>query len=67
MVTTTSPARQRLETGGLWLLLVAGALVMFFPIYWMFADGDPAPGRDLQRRGQSAAHRLGVEQFHRRD
>jgi alpha-1,4-digalacturonate transport system permease protein len=37
MVTTTSPARQRLETGGLWLLLASGAVVMFFPIYWMFA------------------------------
>jgi ABC-type glycerol-3-phosphate transport system permease component len=37
MVTTTSPARQRLETWGLWLLLAAGAVVMFFPIYWMFA------------------------------
>jgi ABC-type glycerol-3-phosphate transport system permease component len=35
-VTTTSAARQRLETAGLWLLLVAGAVVMFFPIYWMF-------------------------------
>jgi ABC-type glycerol-3-phosphate transport system permease component len=36
MVTTTSPMRRRLETGGLWLLLAAGAVVMFFPIYWMF-------------------------------
>lgn len=36
MVTTTSPVRRRLETGGLWLLLAAGAVVMFFPIYWMF-------------------------------
>ena len=28
--------------------------------------GDPAPRRDLQRSGQSSAHRLGVEQFHGR-
>jgi ABC-type glycerol-3-phosphate transport system permease component len=36
MVVTTSPARRRIETAGLWLLLAAGACVMFFPIYWMF-------------------------------
>jgi alpha-1,4-digalacturonate transport system permease protein len=36
MATTAAPLRQRLETGGLWLLLAAGAVVMFFPIYWMF-------------------------------
>jgi ABC-type glycerol-3-phosphate transport system permease component len=27
----------RLETTGIWLLLVAGAGIMFFPVYWMFA------------------------------
>jgi len=27
----------RLETSGIWLLLVAGAGIMFFPVYWMFA------------------------------
>jgi alpha-1,4-digalacturonate transport system permease protein len=37
MVTTTGPARQRIETVGLWLLLAAGAAIMIFPIYWMFA------------------------------
>jgi ABC-type glycerol-3-phosphate transport system permease component len=36
MVTTSSPARRGFETLGLWLLLAAGAVVMFFPIYWMF-------------------------------
>ncbi len=36
MATTATSLRQRLETGGLWLLLAAGAVVMFFPIYWMF-------------------------------
>ncbi len=36
MVVTTSPARQRLETSVLWVLLAAGAVIMFFPIYWMF-------------------------------
>jgi alpha-1,4-digalacturonate transport system permease protein len=37
MVTTTGPARRRIETVGLWLLLAAGAAIMIFPIYWMFA------------------------------
>lgn len=37
MVTTAGPARRRLEITGLWLLLAAGAVVMLFPIYWMFA------------------------------
>lgn len=37
MVTTTSPARQRAETITLWLLLAGGAVIMIFPIYWMFA------------------------------
>jgi ABC-type glycerol-3-phosphate transport system permease component len=36
MAMTAAPRRQRFETGGLWLLLAAGAVVMFFPIYWMF-------------------------------
>ncbi|MBZ6079307.1 carbohydrate ABC transporter permease [Microvirga puerhi] len=36
MMVTTSPERRRLETIGLWLLLAAGAVVMIFPIYWMF-------------------------------
>jgi ABC-type glycerol-3-phosphate transport system permease component len=37
MVTTTSPARKRAETIALWLLLAGGAVIMIFPIYWMFA------------------------------
>lgn len=28
---------RRLESSGIWLLLVAGAGIMFFPVYWMFA------------------------------
>jgi alpha-1,4-digalacturonate transport system permease protein len=28
---------RRLETTGIWLLMVAGAGIMFFPVYWMFA------------------------------
>ena len=37
MVTTASPAQRRMETFALWVLLAAGALIMIFPIYWMFA------------------------------
>ncbi len=37
MAVTTNRTRRRLEIGALWLLLAAGAAVMFFPIYWMFA------------------------------
>jgi alpha-1,4-digalacturonate transport system permease protein len=37
MVTTASPAQRRMETFALWALLAAGALIMIFPIYWMFA------------------------------
>jgi len=37
MATTTGPVRRRIETVGLWLLLAAGAAIMIFPIYWMFA------------------------------
>lgn len=37
IVSTTGNARRRMEKAGLWLLLAAGAVVMFFPIYWMFA------------------------------
>ena len=60
-------ARRRLETGGAsGCCSCAGALVMFFPALLDVRHGDPAPGRDLQRSGQSAAHRLGLEQFHRR-
>jgi alpha-1,4-digalacturonate transport system permease protein len=29
--------RRRAETAALWLLLAGGAVVMLFPIYWMFA------------------------------
>jgi alpha-1,4-digalacturonate transport system permease protein len=36
-VTAGSPARRRMEKTILWLALVAGGLVMVFPIYWMFA------------------------------
>lgn len=36
IVTNASPARRRLEKAGLWLLLAAGAVVMLFPVYWMF-------------------------------
>jgi len=32
-----SALTRRLETTGIWLLLVAGAGIMFFPVYWMFA------------------------------
>lgn len=35
--TSRSALTGRLETTGIWLLLVAGAGVMFFPVYWMFA------------------------------
>lgn len=33
----SKPSRARLESVALWLLLAAGAAIMFFPIYWMFA------------------------------
>ena len=36
MVTTSSPTKKRLETIGLWLLMAFGAVIMIFPIYWMF-------------------------------
>ena len=35
--TSRSALSGRLETTGIWLLLVAGAGIMFFPVYWMFA------------------------------
>ncbi|MGE7469362.1 carbohydrate ABC transporter permease [Bosea sp. NPDC003192] len=35
--TNRSALTGRLETTGIWLLLVAGAGIMFFPVYWMFA------------------------------
>ncbi|MBA4224251.1 MAG: sugar ABC transporter permease [Methylobacterium sp.] len=35
--TSRSALSGRLETTSIWLLLVAGAGVMFFPVYWMFA------------------------------
>lgn len=35
--TNGSALKGRLETTGIWLLLVAGAGIMFFPVYWMFA------------------------------
>lgn len=35
--TSRSALTGRLETTGIWLLLVAGAGIMFFPVYWMFA------------------------------
>jgi alpha-1,4-digalacturonate transport system permease protein len=34
---TRPAAMHRIELGALWLMLVAGGLVMVFPIYWMFA------------------------------
>ncbi len=37
IVSNASPATRRLERLGLWLLLAGGALVMLFPVYWMFA------------------------------
>lgn len=35
-VSNSTHARRRLEITALWFLLAAGAVVMFFPIYWMF-------------------------------
>lgn len=35
--TSRSALTGRLETTGIWLLLVVGAGIMFFPVYWMFA------------------------------
>lgn len=35
--TNRSALTCRLETTGIWLLLVAGAGIMSFPVYWMFA------------------------------
>lgn len=35
--TNRSALTGRAETTGIWLLLVAGAGIMFFPVYWMFA------------------------------
>ncbi len=31
------PLARRAETGAIWLALMAGGLVMVFPVYWMFA------------------------------
>jgi alpha-1,4-digalacturonate transport system permease protein len=36
-VAAGSPARRSVAKAALWLALAAGALVMIFPIYWMFA------------------------------
>src|SRR5689334_22235048 len=36
-VASGSLVRQRVERAILWLVLTAGAAVMLFPIYWMFA------------------------------
>jgi ABC-type glycerol-3-phosphate transport system permease component len=37
MIPGATPARRRIETWALFLALAAGALLMAFPIYWMFA------------------------------
>lgn len=36
IVTTSTRGTRRLEKAALWLLLAAGAVIMVFPVYWMF-------------------------------
>ncbi|WP_342358897.1 carbohydrate ABC transporter permease [Terrarubrum flagellatum] len=36
-VRSERPWRRRAEDAAIWLLLAAGAAIMFFPVYWMFA------------------------------
>ena len=65
MVTTTSPARQRIETFALWALLAAGALIMIFPIYWMFATAIRPKDQIFSGQYRSPPDRLGLEKLRR--
>ena len=63
MVRTASPAQRRMETFALWALLAAGALIMIFPIYWMFATAIRPKDQIFQRQYRYPPNRSGLEKL----